>query len=84
MSKSKHYNIIFRPEPEGGFTVMVPALPGCISYGRNLDEAKEMASDAIGAYLKSVRKHREAVLSDESGGSGGIPGVVLFCEKGVG
>ena len=66
MSKSLHYNLFFRPEPEGGFTVVVPALPGCVSYGRDLNEAQAMATDAIGAYLKSVRKHRGDVVSDKN------------------
>lgn len=45
------YRILLRPEPEGGFTILVPALPGCVSYGRTLAQAKAMASDAINAYL---------------------------------
>jgi len=45
------YNVIFRPEPEGGYTVMVPAMPGCITYGRDLKEARKMAADAIRGYL---------------------------------
>lgn len=49
---------------EGGFTVVVPALPGCISYGRTLAEAKAMASDAINSYLESLRKHGEPILDD--------------------
>ena len=60
-----HYNLIFRPEIEGGFTVIVPALAGCITFGRTLTEAKEMAIDAIDSYLKSVRKHGGEVVSDE-------------------
>jgi len=36
-----HYNIIFQAEPEGGFAVLVPALPGCVTYGKNLTEAKK-------------------------------------------
>lgn len=59
-----HYNLIFRPEPEGGFTVVVPALPGCITYGRTLEEAQKMARDAIRGYLKSLKKHREAIPND--------------------
>jgi antitoxin HicB len=59
--KQFRYNLIFRPEPEGGFTVTVPALPGCITYGKNLIEAKEMAEDAIKAYLVSLKKHREPI-----------------------
>jgi len=62
--KILQYNIILRPEPEGGFTVVVPALPGCITYGKNLKEAKEMASDAISAYIASVKKHGGVISSD--------------------
>lgn len=58
------YTIVLQPEPEGGFTVTVPALPGCITYGRDLREAKRMAVDAIGAYLASARKHKEPVPSE--------------------
>jgi len=59
------FNIVFRPEPEGGFTAIVPALPGCITYGRNLEEAKKMAIDAICGYVASLKKHGEAIPSDE-------------------
>ena len=55
------YNLIYRPEPEGGFTVIVPALPGCITYGKDIAEAQKMARDAIKVYLGSLRKHREPV-----------------------
>lgn len=60
-----HYNLIFRPEPEGGFTVFVPSLPGCISYGKDLEEAREMISDAIDGYIKSLRKHKEPIPNDD-------------------
>ena len=58
------YTIILQPEPEGGFTVSVPALPGCVTYGKNLKEAKRMAIDAIEAYLISVKRHKEPVPSE--------------------
>ena len=62
MKKSRgHFNIVLRPEPEGGFTVIVPALPGCVTYGRTLAEAKKMANDAISGYVASLRKHNEPV-----------------------
>ena len=63
--KSHHYNIMFRPEPEGGYTVIVPVLPGCVSYGKSLEEAKKMAYDAIEAYVASLRKHHEPVPTDD-------------------
>jgi len=63
--KKLSYNVIFRPEPEGGFTVIVPSLPGCITYGRNLQEAKEMVVDAIKGYVMSLKKHKESIPSDK-------------------
>lgn len=62
--KIPHYNLIFRPEPEGGFTVIVPSLPGCVTYGENLKEAKKMAKDAILGYIHSLQKHGESIPSD--------------------
>jgi len=64
MKQNYHFNLMFRPEPEGGYTVIVPALPGCITYGKDLEEAREMAQDAISSYLKSMKKHGEKVIAD--------------------
>jgi len=64
--KNLNYRIILRPEPEGGFTVSVPALPGCITWGATLDEASRMAEDAIQAYLASVEKHGEVIQDDSN------------------
>ena len=58
------YRIILRPEPEGGYTVTVPALPGCVTYGSTVEEANMMAADAVNAYLESMRKHAEPVVDD--------------------
>jgi predicted RNase H-like HicB family nuclease len=67
MARSRyHYNIMLRPEPEGGFTALVPALPGCVTYGRTLEEAREMARDAIFGYIASLRKHKHPVPTDEN------------------
>src|SRR5580704_11630379 len=66
MSKERYrYNIVFLPEPEGGFTAIVSALPGCVTYGRTLPEARKMAKDAISGYIKSLRKHKEPVPTDD-------------------
>ena len=58
------YRIIWRPEPEGEYTVTVPALPGCVTYGSTVEEANMMAADAVNAYLDSMRKHAEPVVDD--------------------
>jgi len=62
--KKLSYRILLRPEPEGGYTVIVPSLPGCITYGKTVEEAKKMALDAIKAYLESLKKHGEPIIDD--------------------
>ncbi len=59
-----NYKIMLKPEPEGGFTVVVPSLPGCITYGSTLTEAKEMAKEAIELYLESLTAHNEYIPND--------------------
>ncbi|MFH1661607.1 MAG: type II toxin-antitoxin system HicB family antitoxin [Candidatus Falkowbacteria bacterium] len=58
------YNVVFKPEPEGGFTVIVPSLPGCVTYGKDLNEAKKMAKDAIKCYVASLKKHKDTIPND--------------------
>jgi antitoxin HicB len=66
MAKARYrYNVILRPEPEGGFTAVVPALPGCVTYGRTLQEARQMAKDAVTGYITSLKKHKEPIPSDD-------------------
>jgi len=55
------FTVIFERQPEGGYLVSVPALPGCYTEGRTLEEAREMAADAIRAYCASLRKHGEPI-----------------------
>lgn len=58
------YRIVLRPEPEGGYTVIVPSLPGCITYGGTVEEAVRMAEDAIRGYIESMKKHGEEIIDD--------------------
>ncbi len=53
------FNVIFRAEPKGGFTAVVPSLPGCISFGKTLPVAKKMVIDAIFGYITSMKKRGE-------------------------
>ncbi|NLB56142.1 MAG: type II toxin-antitoxin system HicB family antitoxin [Lentisphaerae bacterium] len=47
-------SVILEPSAEGGFTVFVPSLPGCISEGETADEALTNVREAIELYLESV------------------------------
>jgi predicted RNase H-like HicB family nuclease len=48
------YVALFDPQKEGGFTVTVPALPGCISEGDTFEEATKNIKEAIELYLETV------------------------------
>jgi antitoxin HicB len=45
-----------QPEPEGGYTITVPSLPGCISFGETFEEAIEKIKDAMEGWLKVARE----------------------------
>ena len=49
-----NYRVTFRKEPEGGYTVNVPSLPGCITFSDTIEEAIEMAEEAILLYIDST------------------------------
>jgi len=56
------YTIILDPDADGkGYTVLVPALPGCITQGASRDEAIERAKEAIAAYIESLKADGEPV-----------------------
>ena len=50
------YTVLLQPEPEGGFTVTCPSLPGLVTYGETVEEARAMAAEAIECYLESLQK----------------------------
>lgn len=66
------YTVIYTSEPEGGFTVTVPSLPGCVTYGKDLKEASEMAKEAINLYLESLRTHKESIPTESKSFIGSI------------
>lgn len=65
MNERFTYNITLRPEPEGGYTVRVPALPEIVTFGENKDEALAMARDAIELVLQSRRERGEPIPEND-------------------
>ena len=55
------YTVIVRKEPEGGYSVLVPALPGCFTEGDSLPEALAAAQEALECHLESLLQHGEPV-----------------------
>ena len=49
-----HIKVVLEPSEEGGYTAIVPALPGCISEGNTRQEALKNIREAIQLYLEPV------------------------------
>lgn len=55
------YRILLTQEPEGGCTVNVPALPGCITYGNDIAHAMAMAREAIELYVETLQAEGDLI-----------------------
>ena len=64
MNDELEYTINLRPEPEGGFTVLVPALPEVVTYGADETDALRMAREAIELALAVRRDQGEEIPAD--------------------
>ena len=59
------YRVFLRKEPEGAYTVLVPSLPGCVTFGNTVEEAILMVKEAIQIYIESLKAHNDEIPSDQ-------------------
>lgn len=55
------YTAFFEANEHGGYTVTVPSLPGLVTEGKNLEDARDMAKDAIRCYIDGLKKAKEPI-----------------------
>jgi predicted RNase H-like HicB family nuclease len=60
LRKPMKLKVILEPSDEGGYTIYVPSLPGCISEGDDIDDALANIQEAIELYLEPVDESAEA------------------------
>ncbi len=69
MERHYKFTVILLPErdPEfvGYYNALVPALPGCVSYGANKEEALNNIREAIEAYVEDMEAEGEEVPQDQ-------------------
>jgi len=58
------YTVVLEQEPDGGYVVSVPALPGCVSQGDTRDEAMANIRDAIELYVEDCRDAGDPVPTE--------------------
>jgi predicted RNase H-like HicB family nuclease len=61
-----NYKVVMTPDETGGYVVTCPALPGLVTEGDTLEEARAMATDAIKGYLESLKQEGEPIPIDNS------------------
>jgi len=59
-----NYTVIFKPLDEGGYDVIVPAIPEICTFGETIEEAREMVEDAIKCYIESAIELNETIPVD--------------------
>ncbi len=60
------YTIILEPDgEEGGYTVTIPALPGCITQGETVEQCIERAREAIKGFIESLQADGEAIPEEK-------------------
>ena len=63
---TRTYTFVFDPEPEGGYTVTCPALPGLVTYGETLERARAMAQDAMDGLIEVMLERGEPVPESDA------------------
>jgi len=61
------YKILLREEDDGTYTVIVPSLPGCLTFGRSAEEALAMAEEAIEGFVACMIARGEKVPVEADG-----------------
>lgn len=65
-SEEHSFTVLYEPLQSGGYQITVPLLPGLVSYGRNIEEAKLMARDAIRCHIEGLQKQHEQIPTERS------------------
>lgn len=61
------FTVLLTPDIEsGGYTVSVPALPGCVTDGENVEDALTRASEAISLYLRGEDEESLAAATNRA------------------
>jgi predicted RNase H-like HicB family nuclease len=54
MKEKKTYYALFTVADEGGYTVSFPELPGCVTFGKDIEQATEKAQEVLSLWLEEL------------------------------
>jgi len=55
------YFAVFDPAQEGGFNVSFPDFPGCVTFGKNFEEAKKMAKEVLELWIEQLNISKQKI-----------------------
>ncbi|MDP2967527.1 MAG: type II toxin-antitoxin system HicB family antitoxin [bacterium] len=61
VQKILSYFAIFDPAEEGGYNVSFPDFPGCVTFGRTFEEAKEKAKEVLELWLEELASQKQRI-----------------------
>ncbi|MBI5912939.1 type II toxin-antitoxin system HicB family antitoxin [Candidatus Azambacteria bacterium] len=61
MHKISSYFAVFEPTEKDGFTVSFPDFPGCVTFGKNFEEAKKMAKEILELWLEELASQKQRI-----------------------
>jgi len=63
--KIYNYTAVFEPAEDGVFNVYFPALPGCVTFGKNLKHAKKMAKEVLELWLETAIEKKGKIPAEK-------------------
>ena len=60
-AKILEYPAVFEPAVEGGFNVFFPDFPGCVTFGKNFEDAKEKAKEVLELWIEELVDSKEEI-----------------------
>jgi predicted RNase H-like HicB family nuclease len=57
----REYTVVLTPEPEGGFTITVPTLPGYVGFAETEEEAMKLAQEGIKFHIESLEAEGQPI-----------------------
>ena len=61
IQKISTYFAVFEPAEKGGYNVSFPDFPGCVTFGKDFEEAKKMAKDVLELWLEELASQKQEI-----------------------
>lgn len=61
IQKISTYFAVFEPAEEGGYNVLFPDFPGCVTFGKDFEKAKENAKDVLELWIKELASQKQEI-----------------------